>query len=65
MGIRYKFEELSVVTDETLEEVINRRVREGWTLESIHFAMRESSKRPSMGFIAFVRDDPDDDHSQG
>ncbi len=56
MTIEYKIEELSVVTDEALEEVVNRRVREGWTLESIHFAMRESSRRPSMAFVAFVRD---------
>lgn len=65
MGIRYKFDELTVVTDESLEEVVNRRVKEGWTLESIHFAMRESSKRPSMGFVAFVRNEPDDEEGLG
>lgn len=52
----YKFAEVSVVTDESLEQVVNRHVAEGWTLESIHFAMREGSRRLSMAFIAFVRE---------
>lgn len=51
----YKFVELSVVTDETLEENVNEWVGKGWQLDSIHFAMRESSKRPAMAFIAFVK----------
>jgi hypothetical protein len=56
MATEYKFTELSVVTDEALEEVVNRWGREGWTLESIYFAMRDSSRRPSMAFVAFVRE---------
>lgn len=53
----YKVEELTTVTDEEMEAAINRRVAEGWTLDGIHFAMREASKRPAMAFILFTRED--------
>jgi hypothetical protein len=54
--IVYKFVELSIVTDETLEETVNEWVGKGWVLDGIHFAMRDASKRPAMAFVAFVRD---------
>ena len=54
-NVEYKFVEVSVVTDEALDEVVNEWVAKGWTLDGIHFAMRDSSKRPAMAFIAFVR----------
>jgi len=50
----YKVVEVSAVTDEELEKVINTWVRKGWVLDGIHFAMRESSKRPSMAFVLFT-----------
>lgn len=50
----YKVVEVSAVTDEELEKVINTWVRKGWVLDGIHFAVRESSKRPSMAFILFT-----------
>ncbi|MEQ9618693.1 MAG: DUF4177 domain-containing protein [Deltaproteobacteria bacterium] len=50
----YKVVEVSQVTDEELERVINKWVGEGWLLDGIHFAMRESSKRPSMAFVVFT-----------
>ncbi len=50
----YKVVEVSLVTDEELEVVINRWVKEGWLLDGIHFAMRESSRRPSMAFVVFT-----------
>lgn len=50
----YKVVEVSVVTDEELERVINDWVGKGWVLDGIHFAMRESSKRPSMAFVLFT-----------
>lgn len=50
----YKVVEVPLVTDEELEKVINRWVGEGWVLDGIHFAMRESSRRPSMAFVIFV-----------
>jgi len=60
MVTEYKFTELSVVTDEALEVVVNQWVGAGWTLESIYFAMRENSRRPSMAFVAFVREREED-----
>jgi len=54
---RYKVVETSNVTDADLEQILNEWTRQGWTLEGIHFAMRESSKRPSMAFVAFVREE--------
>jgi hypothetical protein len=51
----YKVVEVTVVTDEELTRVLNEWTREGWTLDGIQFAMRESSKRPAMAFVVFVR----------
>jgi hypothetical protein len=53
--IAYKVDELSPVTEEGLEELLNERSGEGWGFESIHFAMREGSHRPAMAFVFFVR----------
>ena len=50
----YKVVEVALVTDEELERAINRWVGEGWVLDGIHFAMRESSRRPSMAFVVFA-----------
>jgi hypothetical protein len=52
----YKVIELSSVTDGDLESTINEWVAKGWTFEGIHFAMRESSKRPAMAFVTFTRE---------
>jgi hypothetical protein len=57
MASIWKVVELSSVTDLEIEEVLNEWTAQGWTLDSIQFAMRESSKRPSMAFISFTRDD--------
>ena len=43
-NIIYKFIELSVVTDESLEEVVNKWTTEGWQLDAIRFAMLEGSR---------------------
>jgi hypothetical protein len=51
----YKVAELSIVTDETLEETLNAWVRQGWAFESLHFAMNPGSKRPAMAFLFFTR----------
>jgi hypothetical protein len=53
--LEYKVVESSTVTDEELEKIINDFVRQGWQLDAIHFAMRESSKRPAMAFVLFMR----------
>lgn len=51
----YKVVELSIVTDETLEEAMNSWTENGWIFESLHFAMTPGSKRPAMAFLFFVR----------
>ncbi len=53
--LHYKVVELSTVDEATLEQTINGWVLQGWTVESVHFAMRDSSKRPAMAFIFFTR----------
>ncbi|MEE8165254.1 MAG: DUF4177 domain-containing protein [Myxococcota bacterium] len=59
MSTRYKVVELGTVTDEEIEKTLNQWTVEGWTFDSMHFAMRESSKRPSMAFMSFTREEPD------
>lgn len=59
MSLRYKVVELGTVTDDEIEKTLNDRAGEGWVLESMHFAMRESSKRPSMAFLTFSREEAD------
>ena len=56
MPPRYKVVETSSVSDEELETILNEWTAKGWTLDTIQFAMRESSKRPSMAFVLFARD---------
>lgn len=53
----YKVVEINTVTDEELESAINEWVKQGWSLDGIHFAMREASKRPAMAFILFTKED--------
>jgi hypothetical protein len=48
--------ELSLVDEATLERTLNVWVGEGWTLDSVQFAMRESSRRPAMAFVLFTRE---------
>lgn len=57
MALRYKFVELSVVTDETLEEAVNTWVARGWTFDGVRFVTTDASRRPSMAFVGFVRED--------
>ncbi|MCG8417756.1 MAG: hypothetical protein MJE77_07410 [Proteobacteria bacterium] len=56
-GLRYKFVELSIVTDDTIERTVNEWVAKGWILDGIRFVTTESSRRPAMAFISFVRED--------
>jgi hypothetical protein len=53
----YKVLELTTVTDEELERVINEWVGQDWILDTIQFAMRDASKRPAMAFILFTKND--------
>jgi len=51
----YKVVEVSPVSEETLEEALNRVSGEGWSLESVHFVSREGSHRPALAYLFFVR----------
>ncbi|MBY0399258.1 DUF4177 domain-containing protein [Myxococcota bacterium] len=53
--MQYKVVEVANVTDEEIEKVLNEWTVLGWTFDAMHFAMRESSKRPSMAFLTFTR----------
>jgi hypothetical protein len=53
----YKVVETSDVSDVALEQILNEWTGRGWTLDAIHFAMRESSKRPAMAFVTFTREE--------
>jgi hypothetical protein len=61
VSLRYKVVEISAVTDEEIEKVLNEWTAEGWTYDTMQFAMRmrDSSKRPSMAFVTFTRDEAD------
>jgi len=52
---RYKVVELSTVDEISLENTLNEWVRQGWRLDGMHFAMRDSSKRPAMAFVLFTQ----------
>lgn len=55
--LHYKVVEISVVTDENIEAVLNEWTAQGWQFDSLHFVVREASKRPSMAFVYFTRND--------
>ncbi len=59
MSLRYKVVELGTVTDEEIEKTLNEWTCEGSKFDTMHFAMRESSKRPSMAFVTFTREEAD------
>ena len=56
MPVQFKFVELSIVTDVSIEETVNEWVGQGWHLEGIRFVTTEHSKRPGMAFVSFTRD---------
>jgi hypothetical protein len=58
MALEYKFVELSIVTDESIEEAVNLWVSRGWHLDGIRFVTAEASRRPQMAFISFTREPP-------
>ena len=60
-NMHYKVVELSTVTDDTIQDVLNRWTPEGWIFDQIHFVVRESSRRPSMAFIFFVQPASEDE----
>ncbi len=52
----YKVVEVSTVAEDVLEEVLNEWTGKGWHFDGMQFAMRESSRRPSMAFVLFTRE---------
>jgi len=57
VSIRYKVVETSDVSDQALEQILNEWTAKGWRFDTMQFAMRDSSKRPSMAFVTFTRTD--------
>ena len=54
--LQYKVVELSTVSEETIEEALNHWTAQGWSFDTMQFAMRESSRRPAMAFVTFTRE---------
>jgi hypothetical protein len=54
--LQYKVVELSTVDEGALERALNTWTAQGWNLDGVQFAMRESSKRPAMAFVFFTRE---------
>lgn len=50
-----------MVSDEEIEKALNEWTAQGWTFDTMQFAVRDSSRRPSMAFLTFVRELPDPD----
>jgi hypothetical protein len=55
--LTYKVIELSSVTEDSIENAINKWTANGWNFVTIYFAMRESQRRPSMAFLMFTSGD--------
>lgn len=55
--LQYKVVEVGTVSEDILEEVLNEWTAKGWKLDGLHFAMRESQKRPSMAFVLFTKEE--------
>jgi len=53
--LEYKVVETSDVCDETLTQLLNQWTAEGWSFDTMLFAMRDASKRPAMAFLTFTR----------
>lgn len=59
--LHYKVVEVPVVTDEAIEAALNTWVAEGWQFDRVQFVVRDASKRPSLAFLFFTRDEPSGD----
>jgi hypothetical protein len=60
--LTYKVIELGTVTEETIEETLNEWTAKGWDFSGMQFAMRESSRRPSMAFVLFTQHSGEKNH---
>jgi hypothetical protein len=59
VSLRYKVVEIATVTDDEIENALNEWTALGWQFDTMQFAMRDSSKRPSMAFLTFSREETD------
>jgi len=50
----YRVAELTEVSDQSIEEALNREVRSGYRFESIHFVVQPGNRRPTMAFLFFT-----------
>lgn len=55
--LRYKVVEVNTVSEDILEDILNEWTAKGWRFDGIHFAMRESQKRPAMAFVLFTTEE--------
>jgi hypothetical protein len=55
--LKYKVVELTTVSEDMIEETLNEWTAQGWNFDGVHFAMRESQKRPSMAFVIFTKEE--------
>jgi hypothetical protein len=56
VSVEYKVVEIPIVTDQSIESVLNEWVAQGWVYDGLQFAMRDSSPRPSMAFVTFKKE---------
>ena len=63
VSIRFKVVEISLVTDQALEDVLNEWTGRGWTFHGVQFAMREASPRPAMAFVILTREEDQRDNA--
>jgi hypothetical protein len=59
VSIEYKVVEIPIVTDQTIESVLNEWVAQGWIYDGLQFVVRDSSPRPCMAFVTFKREPAD------
>jgi hypothetical protein len=52
--MNYKVVELSTVTDEEIERVLNEWTGKGYSFAGIHFVTTQASRRPTMAFLFFT-----------
>ncbi|HKJ04136.1 MAG TPA: DUF4177 domain-containing protein [Geopsychrobacteraceae bacterium] len=53
----YKVVELSQVDDLSLEKNLNDWTGKGWKFDRLQFAMSDGSRRPTMAFLFFTREE--------
>jgi hypothetical protein len=59
VSLEYKVVEITTVTDEAIESVLNEWVAQGWIYDGLQFVVRDSSPRPCMAFVTFKKGSAD------